>query len=89
MIVDNENKERVIQRMKDNAIMCTRIARLASLLIHYVFNLIMDEDDDTVTDFFNVIDDNRDKNSPPEQKIKDYFYAVVQGYEQSPEYPMH
>lgn len=88
ILVENENKAHILEQIKKNSIMCTRIARLASLLIHYVFNSIMDQDDQTVNDFFNVTDDNREKNSPTEQKIKDYFYAVVKGYEHSDEYPM-
>lgn len=89
LLVESEKKVMILEQIKKNSIMCTRIARLGSLLIHYVFNQIMDQDDQTVHDFFNVIDDNRDKNSPTEQKLKDYFYAVVQGYERSDEYPMH
>lgn len=88
ILVENENKAKMLEQIKKNSIMCTRIARLASLLIHYVFNFIMDQDDQTVNDFFDVTDDNREKNSPTEQKLKDYFYAVVQGYEHSDEYPM-
>lgn len=88
ILVENENKAEILEQIKKNSIMCTRIARLASLLIHYVFNYIMDQDDQTVTDFFNVTDDKREKNSPTEQKIKDYFYAVVEGYEHSDEFPM-
>lgn len=88
LLVENENKAKILEQIKKNSIMCTRIARLASLLIHYVFNRIMDQDDQTVSDFFNVTDNNADKNSPTEQKIKDYFYAVVDGYQHSDEYPM-
>lgn len=89
ILVENENKAMILEQIKANSIMCTRIARLASLLIYYVFNFIMDQDDQTVTNFLNVLDDNCGKNSPTEQIIKDYFYAVVRGYEHSPEYPMH
>lgn len=89
LLVESENKLNILEQIKKNSIMCTRIARLGSLLIHYVFNHIMDQDDQTVLDFFDVTDDNREKNSPTEQKLKDYFYAVVQGYEHSDEYPMN
>ena len=36
-LVDSENKERILQQIRENAIKCTKITRLATLLIHYVF----------------------------------------------------
>lgn len=86
---DHAHKDQIIEQVKKNAIMCTKIARLASLLIHYVFNTIMDKSDEEINEYFDVFDDNRDKNSPTEQKIKDFFYAVLGPYNHSSEYPMH
>lgn len=88
-LIDSEMKEEVLAKFRENSIKCTRIARLASLLIHFVFNKIMDTNDEqTINDFFDVTDDYRPKNSPTEQKIKEYFYSVTVNYTHSPEYPM-
>lgn len=88
-LIESEMKEDVLAKFRENSIKCTRIARLASLLIHFVFNKIMDTDNEkTINAFFNITDDNRPKNSPTEQFLKDYFYGVTVNYTHSPEYPM-
>lgn len=85
----SENKQQILTKFREYSIKCTKIARLASLLIHFVFNKKMDTNDaKTINDFFNVTDDFRPKNSPTEQVLKDYFYSVTVNYTHSPEYPM-
>lgn len=67
-------KEQILAKFKEKSIICTRIARLASLFMHVSFNRKMDNNE---LDFFNVVDDYRRKNSPTEQVTNKYFYAVL------------
>lgn len=83
----NENRDRIVAAIRENSVKCTRIARLASLLIHFVFNSIMDQNDDVINQFFNVTD-NCGKNSDSEKIINGYFYSVLGNRNYSPEYPM-
>lgn len=85
----NIDKERFLENIREKSIGCTKITRLASLLIHFVFYSIIDSNDQNkINQFFNVTDDGRKQNSPTEQVINEYFYAVLTGYTESPEYPM-
>lgn len=73
----NVRKEKILAMFRDLSIKATRIARLASLLIHVVFNSKVYHND---FQFFDVADDSRPKNSPPEQIIKQYFFGVLGKY---------
>lgn len=88
VLIETENKERFLRQLRTNCITCTKIARLASLLIHFVFYSVIEMDNNTVNAFFDVEDNNQMKNSPTEQKLKDFFYAVLKNYTRSEEYPM-
>lgn len=73
-LLDSDIKENILAKFREHSIMCTRIARLASLLMHIQFNKEMVDGN---FGFFNIQDDYRKKNTPTEQVTKRFFYGVL------------